>query len=167
MSSKKLAYAASGALTITLGSLATASTWLAGRQSTAIDNTSNLYLDYHLSGVITVGTTPTINTEIRVYVASMLSDSVWPDTLGAADAAATIVSAGASAGFLKLAAVLPVDSTTSNRPYYFGKVSVAQLFGGVCPPKFVVYVTHNTGVNLNSTGGNHVITAAGIYSTDT
>jgi hypothetical protein len=161
-----LDYVASGAVTISLASLATSSTWLAGRESTLIDNTTNKYLDYHLSGVVTVGTTPTVSTEIRVYVVSMISDSVWPDVFDGTDSAETVTSAGVGSGFLKLAAVMSVDATTSDRAYPFGKVSVASLFGGVCPPKFVIFIAHNTGVNLNSTAGNHVVTAAGINTTN-
>ena len=40
---------------------------------------------------------------------------------------------------------------------------VAALFGGTLPAKFVVFVTHNTAVNLNSTGGNHVISITPVY----
>jgi hypothetical protein len=39
---------------------------------------------------------------------------------------------------------------------------VAQLFGGVLPPKWVLFVTHSTGVNSNTTAGNHVWKATGV-----
>jgi hypothetical protein len=42
---------------------------------------------------------------------------------------------------------------------------VALLFGGVVPRKFVVFVTHNTGVALNATAGNHVIAITPVYAT--
>jgi hypothetical protein len=35
----------------------------------------------------------------------------------------------------------------------------------VVPPKFVLFTVHNTGVNLNSTGGNHVFRYRGVYAT--
>ena len=146
-----LNYVASSALTISLNSLASSPSWLAGRQSTAVDNSVNKYLDYHLAGFVKVGTTPTASTEIRAYVVSMLDDTTWPDVFGAADAAVTVTSTGVGSGFLKLAAVMPVDATTTGRVYDFGQVSVASLFGGVCPRKFVVFVTHNTGVALDAT----------------
>lgn len=165
MSSVKTEYAASSNLTITLASLATSSTWLAGRESTAVDNTTNKYLDYLLSGKVTVGTTPTSGTEIRVYVAALMDDSTYPDVFDGTDSDETVTSAGVGAGFLRLAAVLPVGATTSNVAYHFGPVSVAALFGGAVPKKFVAFVTHNTGVNLNSTGGNHQITVTPVYAT--
>jgi hypothetical protein len=152
-----LNYISSSAVTITLASLATSATWLAGRESDLIDNSSSKYLDYLLAGKVTVGTTPTVSTEIRIYVVAMQDDSTWPDVFDGADSDETVTSAGVGSGFLKLGAVMLVDATTSNRTYYFGPFSVASLFGGVVPRKWVVFVTHNTAVNLNSTGGNQAI----------
>lgn len=165
MATRKIEYAASSALTITLASLATSSTWLAGAESDAVDNTTNKYLDYLLAGKVTVGTTPTVNTEIRVYVVALMEDGTWPDVFDGTASAETVTSAGVGSGFLKLAAVMLVDATTSDRAYHFGPVSVASLFGGACPKKFVVFITHNTGVNLNSTGGNHACHVTPVYET--
>lgn len=159
----KVAYAASSNLTITLASLGTSATWVAGRESTEVDNTTNKYRDYRLSGKITVGTTPTVNTEIRVYVVGCLDDSTYPDVFDGADSAETITSVGVGSGFLKLGAVIQVDATTSDRTYPFDVGSVAALFNFALPKKFVVFVTHNTGVNLNSTGSNHQVTVTGEY----
>lgn len=163
----KTEYAASSAVTITLASLATSSTWLAGRQSDVVDNTTNKYLDYLVAGKITVGTTPTSGTEIRVYVVALTEDSTMPDTITAAgDAAKTLTSAGVRDGCARLAGPpMQVDATTSDRTYWFGPVSVASLFGGVCPKKFVVFVAHNSAVNLNSTGGNHAVYVTPAYAT--
>ncbi len=78
------------------------------------------------------------------------------------DSAETLTSVGVGQGFLKLAAALNVDATTSDRDYAFGPVSVAQLFGGVLPQRWSVFVSHNTGVALNATGGNHVLKYQGV-----
>lgn len=168
MADRKIAYGSSSAVTITLGGLATSSSFTAGRESTAIDNTSNKYLDYLIGGKIQVGTTPTASTEIRVYVVGSVNDSpTYPDVFDGTDSAETRTSAGATDAAMKLAAVLSVDATTSNRDYWFGPVSVAALFGGVMPKYFVVFVTHNTAVNLNATDGNHVISITPVYETVT
>lgn len=159
----KLAYGASSALTITLASLATDANLLTGRESTAVDNTANLYLDYLLAGKITVGTSPTTAKEIRVYVAGLMEDATYPDVLDGTDSAETISGVGTRDSALKLAAVIPTIAT-SDLTYYFGPISIASLFGGVTPKKFVVFVTHNTAVNLNSTGSNHAIHITPIYS---
>jgi len=166
MADVKMVYATNQVLTITLASLATDTNLLTGRESTAIDNTSNLYLDYLLDGKITVGTSPTTAKEIRVYVAGLFGDASWPDVFDGTDSAETVSGVGTRDTALKLAAVIPTINT-SDLGYFFGPISVASLFGGVCPAKFVVFVTHNTAVNLNSTSGNHYINARGVYNTVT
>lgn len=165
MANVKTEYAASSAINCGVASLATSSTWLAGRESDAVDNTTNKYLDYLLSGKITVGTTPTINTEIRVYVVALQDDATWPDVFDGTDSAETVTSEGVRDGFAKLAAVMRVDSTTSDRAYNFGPISVASLFGGACPKKFVVFVAHNSVAALNATAGNHAVNITPIYAT--
>ena len=164
MSDVKLAYAASAALTITLASVATDANLLTGVESDAIDNTTNKYLDYLLAGKTTTGTSPTDAKEIRVYVAALIEDSTWPDVLDGTGSAETITSSGIRDAVLKLANVIPTNNT-SDRTYWFGPLSVAALFGGTLPKKFVVFVTHNTAVNLNSTGSNHAIYVTGVYET--
>jgi hypothetical protein len=156
-------YAATATITCSVASLASSSSFVAGQESTIVDNSSNKYVDALLSGKIRVGTTPTVNTQILVYVFAQLDDTpTYPDVMDGTDSAETITTAGVGQGFLKLAAVLNVDATTSDRDYPFGPVSVAQLFGGVMPQRWGVFVTHNTGVALNSTGGNHFIKYQGV-----
>ena len=62
-------------------------------------------------------------------------------------------------------ATMLVDATTSDRTYWFAPVSVAALFGGTLPKYWGAFITHNTGVNLNSTGTNHVISYTPAYET--
>ena len=130
-----------------------------------MDNTTTKYLDFLLAGQITVGTTPTINTEIRVYVVALMEDATWPDVFDGTGSAETVTSEGVRDGFAKLAAVMRVDATTSDRVYPFGPISVASLFGGACPKKFVIFCTHNTGVALNAVAGNHKAHVTGVYAT--
>lgn len=164
MSDIKVAYASAAGATITLASLASSSTLLTGRESTAIDNSSNLYDDYILSGFVTTGTTPTVSTQIEVWVVAEVDDSAWPDAFTGSDAGRSVTNTGVKFSVCKLAGVMIV-SATSNVKYGFGSISVASLFGGVCPRKFLVWVTHNTAVNLNSTGGNQQVTTKGVYYT--
>ncbi len=151
------------ALTCDLTSLASGSAgvFTAGRESTAVDNTSNLDLDHLLSGVIRAGTSPTSSRYINVYVYANISSSsgtpTYPDVLDGTDSAETFTSANVMNGIVKLAASMISDST-SNRDYFFGPVSVAQLFGGVLPKFWGVFVAHDTAVALNATGGQHVLT---------
>lgn len=164
MADVKIAYGNSSALTITLASLATDANLLAGREATAVDNTTDKYLDYLLGGKITTGTSPTDLKEIRVYVGALVDDTTYPDVLDGTDSNETLTNSSIRDAALKIAAVITTNST-SNVTYWFGPISVAALFGGVLPKKFVVFVVHNTAVNLNSTGGNHAISITPIYET--
>jgi hypothetical protein len=148
------------ALTITLASLATSATMVAGRQSTVVSNASTKYVDVILSGQVTVGTTPTTAKTIAVYVFAPIkivsSTASYPiattTQLGESDAAATFEADQRNA--LRLAGTMSVIAT-SDRAYSLEPVSIASLFGGVMPIKWGIFVTHDTAVNLNSTAGNH------------
>lgn len=154
-------YGAFTTLTKTLASLATSSTFVAGRELPVINNTS-LYDDIEIDGFICVGTTPTINTQIQVYAFATIDDTpTYPDVFAGADANKTITSAGVGQDFLRLIAGLTVDATTSNIKHYFTCLSVLALFGSM-PKNVGLWVVHNTGVNLNSTEGNHVIKWRGV-----
>jgi hypothetical protein len=166
VSTNKIAYQAAQTLSNALASLASSSGFTSGYESAVVDNTTNLFLDYELRGKVTVGTTPTVGTEIRVYVVPTVDDgTTWPDVFDGTESAETVTSLAAMSACWRLAAVLPVDSATSNRPYEWFCGSVAQLFGGAPPSKFVLFTTHNTGVALNATGANQVTQYRGVYST--
>jgi len=162
----KLVYAASAAPTFTLASLATSSTLLAGRSSAVVDNTTNLYMDYMAGGKITTGTSPSAAT-IEPWIWGVLNDTpLYPDAITGSDANVSATTRDILAASHRLVSVM-VTTATNNQGYYFAPVSVASLFGGVQPLKWGFWVVHNTGVNLNSTGGNHVVSQTGIYATAT
>lgn len=166
MAAVTISYRASSTITIAPENVATSSGFTAGVESTVYDNTTNKDVDVLIAGTWTAGTTPTINTQVQIYVIAVRDDApFYPDVFDGTSSAETATSAGVLSGFAKLAAILNVDATTSNRVYDCGPFSVAQLFGGVCPLKFVLFITHNTGVNSNSTAGNHVWKATGISYT--
>lgn len=147
------------ALALSLASLASDSTLLAGRASTAVDNTGNTDLDHLVSGVITTGTSPTAGTSIEVWAwasyKTVAGVPTYPDAITGTDASKTITSSGVKFGALRLVATITVEAT-SNRSYPFAPVSIAGLFGAM--PKFWgLFVAHNTAVALNATAGNHDI----------
>ncbi len=148
------------ALTISLASLASDTNLLAGRESTAVDNTTNLDLDHLVSGQIMVGTTPTANTVIEVwayaYQTIATGTPTYPDVFDGTDSAETITNASVKFGILRLIASIPVTATTSNVAYPFAPVSIAGIFGAM-PQFWGIFVTQSTGVALNATGGNHII----------
>jgi len=165
VSTVNIAYAASATITVAPENVATSATFVAGVESAVIDNTSNKYVDVLVGGTWTSGTTPTANTQVLIYVGSVRDDApTYPDVFDGTSSAETLTSAGVGRGFLKLGAVLDVDSNTTAR-VYDTVFSVAQLFGGVMPLKWFLFITHNTGVNSNTTAGNHVWKYTGVTYT--
>lgn len=156
-------YAASATITIAPENVASSSSWTAGVESGVVDNSTNKYVDALVSGVWTCGTTPTANTTVNIYAYAQQDDTpTYQDVFDGTSSAETVTSAGVLAGVLRLLGVLTVDATTSNRAYALAPTSVAQAFGGVLPQRWGLFIAHNTGVNSNSTAGNHVWKYQGI-----
>lgn len=149
-------------LTISLASLASGSAgvYTTGRESAAVDNTSNEDLDHLVSGIVTTGTSPTASRAINIYAYANISSSsgtpTYPDVLDGTDSDETFTSANVMLSAVRLVASITTDNT-SNRAYYFGPVSIASLFGGSLPKFWGVFVAHDSVVALNSTAGNHKI----------
>jgi hypothetical protein len=154
---------ASVALTISLASLAADTNLLIGRSSTVFDNSATLYLDAFLAGKIKVNATVVSGGRIEVWAFGNLDDvPTYPDGIGGTDAAKTISSLAVKRSGLKLVQSIEIDGTGS-ATYPFGPVAVSQLFGGAMPDKLGVFVTHNTGNPLDSTGSNHAVNIIPVY----
>ena len=129
------------AMTITLASMAS-STGGVGQQSTIISNTDNAQIVHVYVGV-TVGTAPTANTNIFVYL--IKSDgTLRSDSAGATDADWTRVNA-------RLLGVIRCTAVTDDVQYQ-GEFIIRNP--GI---QWGIGIVHDTGVNLNSTGGNQVV----------
>lgn len=168
MATIKNTYRASADLTVTnLHSIATSATWAAGWISGIIDNTTDVDLDKLVSGKFTLGNSATAG-EIRVYAFAMLDDSNWPLLLSAGTAGtegtATITTTTIRDATMSLvwAAATRADPGTDD-VYNMPKTSLRGVFGGVLPPKIVLYASHSTGVNLAASGNQ--ITVVGVYET--
>lgn len=162
----KIAYAADGQFTITLASLATSSTFVAGRESTSVSNGSNKYLDYEITGKITTGTTPIVDRAIYVFGVKPINDTpTWPDVFDGTDSDETV---SATPILDQMPVIWRTGVTaTSNVTYpLINAITLAQLWG-IIPDNFGIFVSHNTNVNFNSTGGNHEISYRGVYLTNT
>lgn len=148
-------YSANTAITMDLANLGSSTTFLAGRESNQIDNTTNNYMDALVSGSISVGTTPTATKTISVWVwGSDTSLATAPiDVLDGTDSAETLSNAGVLYSLRLLAAVL-VPVATSDFAYQILPTSVAERFGGVMPKFWGLYVAHDTGVNLRNNAVN-------------
>ena len=147
----KLQYGSPADFTITLGSLASSGTLVAGRESTVLDNTTNEFLDALVSGYIKAGTTPTAG-NIEVWVYAQLDDTpTYPDVLDGTDSDETCTSRDVMFAGMKLAAKI-VTTTTTDFVYPIAPFSVAALFGGVMPRRWGVFVTHVMVAALNASG---------------
>lgn len=161
----KPTYGASAAYSITLASLGTSSTLIAGRESDGVSNASNKYVDELVAGFITTGTSPTDAKAIEVHAVGATNDTpTYPDVFDGTNSAETITAAGVKYPICRAIALIQTNST-SDVIYPFGPTGIRQLFGDALPPAHVIFVTHNTAVNLNSTGGNHAIYHTPVYFT--
>lgn len=151
MATSTVNYSSNTSITMDLSALATSATFLAGRESTQVDNTTNKYVDAIVSGSVSVGTTPTAGTTISVYVygadTSLATTAI--DVLDGTDSAETLTNAGIL-NALRLGASIVVPAVTSDVQYVVLPFSVAQLFGGVLPKFWGLFVSHNTGVALRT-----------------
>lgn len=140
--------------TITLASLASDAALVLGRAGTAINNGVGLEdaIDAVLGGFVTTGTSPTAGKQVEIWVYGSYDGTTYSGDATGTDASLT----PSAKSTMKLAQIIPTDGT-SNKKYSFCVGSVAALFGGVMPPKWGVFVVHNTGVALNATAGNHEI----------
>lgn len=154
-------YGSTTTITCAVASLASDTNLLAGIESSIIDNTTDGFDDIILSGKITTGTSPTASKSIEVWAVAWDSNG-WPDVFDGTTSSETITSADIKAAICKPVAVM-ATSNTSDRAYFFTGVSARQVFGGCLPSKFVLFPTHNTGVALNATAGNHEFRYQGVY----
>lgn len=162
MAVRKLVYSAVAAPAFAVEGLATSASLTGGYESATVDNTVNLYLDYQAKMKVTTGTTPTVDKTIELWVVPCVDGTNWPDVFDGTTSVETATSRDILFGSARLAASVKTDAT-SNRAYELVAPSVAELFGGFCPQKFVLFLSHDTGAPLNATAGNHALTMAALH----
>lgn len=144
------------AVVVTLASLANGS----ARQSDAIDNSSNLFIDALVQFKIKTGASGVVSSGyINVYAfASNNGGTDYTENAGALDAAITLtVPPNARLiGTISLVA----NATT----YKGGPFSVAAAFGGILPQRWGIIIENKTGGALDATEGNHTKTYQGVYA---
>lgn len=157
MATSNIAYGSPTTLTCTQASLATSSGLTVGRESAEHDNTSELAVDYIVELKTTTGTSPTGGV-IEWWCACSRDGTTYDSNATGADAGITPLSKGSLLKFLGSIAV----TTASDTAYNLVIPSLAAKIGGI-PNFFNFVVTHSTGVNLNSTGGNHYIKVTPVH----
>jgi hypothetical protein len=167
----KIAYAASASFTVTnLHGLLASQTFIAGWESNSVDNTTNLYTDYLISGLLKAATDNNQIGTVRVYVVAMNADATWPsdkDTAFDGTESAEAIAADLRDAVCKLGCVINASAATASQIYSFGPFSVANLFGGVCPAKFVIYITGNIATTTADqfAADTNIVTYKGVYNT--
>ena len=157
MTTAVLAYGTSTAITMDLSALAASSTFVAGRESSEIDNTSNLFLDAYVSGRFIVGTTPTLPCQLNIYVwgSPVSLGTTAIDVLDGTDSAETLTNTTVLTNGLRLACFNSILVNTSNVTYYVSPFSVAGALGLMALPQFWgLYVAHNMTAALKTDAGN-------------
>jgi hypothetical protein len=135
-----------GTITLTLTSLGSSTTRVAGRASTAVVK-SDPEVDHLVSGSITAHASNalTSGTQFDIWVYAQLDEvPTYPNSITGTDADKTFNSENERNTALRFAHSIAVD-TTAGRQYFVAPFSVASLFGGVMPKRYGLFVAHNTG----------------------
>lgn len=160
----KISYVADAAITMDLSNLAASATWVAGRESTWVTNSSN-YLDYRISGTFISGTTPTAPAEHRLYYVSATEDTpTYPDVFDGTDSAETLTNTNIRDSLI--IGWSGTASTSSNITYPItSALTMAQAFG-ICPKHWGLFFTHAHTAALKTDAGNtNSLFHQGIYIT--
>jgi hypothetical protein len=152
----KPSYGTSTSITITLNSIATGS----ARESTAIDNTSNKYIDAHVTVKIAMAAgTPASDKMVNVYAYASEDGTNFGDNATGTDAGITIRSLN---NLRLIGSIMTVDSGALT--YWSHPMSVARAFGGILPRKWGIVVENRTNITFASSG--HAATYTGLYLED-
>lgn len=147
MATVKEGFSAPAAITCTLASLGSSGT--VGRASTAVDNSTNLYLDALVTCTMTQAAGAVANDKaIYLYAYGSIDGSTYPEGITGTDAAYTILgAASALTTALRLIGVIPAVASDTN---LHGPFAVAPAFGGILPPKWGILVLNYGGQTLTS-----------------
>lgn len=153
----KVAYGGDTAITCTLASLATAG----ARECTALDNSSNLYLDafVRLQCALQAGT-PGSDKVTNVYAYGSEDGTNYTDNATGSDAAVTL---RAPTNLRWIGAIQMPDSGALT--YKSHPMSIAWAFGWWLPTKWGIVVENRSNVTFNATEGNHAKAYNGVYAT--
>jgi hypothetical protein len=144
------------AITCTLASLADSA--LAGRASTAIDNSALFFMDALVFVIVKTAGTMAGDKAVYLYAYGTSDGGTnYSDGIGGTDAAFTMTDPP-NVRFLGVIST-PVTATT----YKGGPFSVAAAFGGVLPEKWGIFVRNRSGAALDATEGSHAKFYQGVH----
>jgi hypothetical protein len=134
--------------TVTLNSLAASAGGVTGRASTAIDNSTNQYVDYLVQVTIKNGSGTIAGNKGWWIYAYGVGGSSYDDSI-----------TGTDAGFTRtdppnLPLLMFINAPTSAGGEVSRTASIASVFGGTCPYKWGIFVANDTNITADSTGAN-------------
>ncbi len=175
MTTLKIAYAADAAIVATNWDALASSAWATLPE---FDNTSTLYVDVLVGGKIhfdTVTGTILAADSFDIYAAAMYDKDVATSFTGGIDAlfndgdASLTVDVEFNPLNLKILTIVRPEATTADikQSYNWGPFSIAGLFGGLMPQKFML-VGHNNSTDavLAAATSDHVVNVVGITYTN-
>lgn len=146
MATTTVNYSSNTSITFDISSLASSATFVAGRESSEIDNTTNKYNDVivQVDGITAGATALTVGQQIVLYVwGSDTSLATTPiDTLDGTDSAETLTHVGIL-NALRFGGSAVATATTASLKHYIQPFSVASRFGGVMPKYWGLFLAHN------------------------
>ncbi len=156
MTTTKLSYSAATQLTITLNPSSTGIANNSARLSTAVDNSTNLYLDALVGvSIKTASGSLASNPYVNVYAYAFVDGTNYTDqdrmNSAGTDSAFTL---GGSPYNVRLIGVLNVKTAATTT--YGGAYSVAAAFGGVLPTKWGVVIENQSGLALDNSAPGSV-----------
>lgn len=168
MADLKVAYSSATSLAdiSALNSLATSAT--AAWQSDAFDNSSNNYLDILIHAEFAaVNTAPANSKALFLWVAGLVDTAGSAYTSSGSDVPSgtegTITIPDFTANAIPLRSLGRIPYPVQNKVLNGGPFSVAQAFGGIVPPKFVLIIANHTGYTIAASG--NAIKWIGVYET--
>lgn len=148
--------------TTNLQSLASSATKTVGWTSASVSNWTNDYNDYLISAEFKAGTSPSASTGWGVWVYASQSNSVGTPTwatifsAGTAGSEGTCTTFGSTATNVRDAHCRPLINVTvaatTSQLTGFDQIGIAQLFGGMVPTDWALYVAQDTGATSASSG---------------
>lgn len=152
MAEIKITYSADTAIAVTAWSTGLAADQWAS--SALVDNSSTLYVDALVGGLIELdATTPAAGDTLEIYVAGQYDDAAATRMTAGIDAlfdAATEEAPGT--GFMaENLRLLEVVACEANEGYHWGPTSVASAFGGILPRKWFLVLHNNTSATCAAT----------------
>jgi len=149
-----LTYPSAVSITLTATSLA-AGAW---RQSTVVDNTTNLFMDATFGGSFQTGATTNVAGEtIDIYLYASWDSTLY--TAGASGTDGAYTADGEESGFHFVHSIV-VDAT-DNQDYLWGPFNVLSVLGHM-PPKWGIVIENNCTPALNATGTNNSLKYTGL-----